>query len=304
MKTAIFLFTLSAMYSNFCLGVDMPASGEDIRSWLEITPLQPLSDEMLCANRSAAGEWSVSILDGKIHIQSYTAPQEGTLPFIIPKRPRFLGSRSVLKTDDGFLVGFDAGEWGGSLWWFSKNGADSYMLSADNIIKLIDIDGIPIAIMGLAHLSIDYGGILELARHSTKLGRKWLLDLGADSDNTPTKNVREIKWGIERSLSLDSRPYTFARDNKGGLLIITTKGLSYYYKGAIQHIHSSYYGSVYPNSIAISSEGIIFVGMRHAIAKLTPNSGGYTESWLVPPSCAVLEVDKCKCKPASANGEQ
>lgn len=302
MKTAIFLLTIFTINSDFCLAVDI-VSGENIRSWVEITPLKPQSDEMQCANRGDVGEWSVSVRDGKIHVHHYksTVLAGDPLPFTIPKRPIFNGSRSVLKTDDGFLVGFDAGEWGGGLWWFSGNGADSYNISGENIIKLVDIDGTPIAIVGLAHLILNYGAVEELARYPKAKAEWFIRPPGINSGDAPapTAGIREKdkkKWSIKRSFSLDSAPYITTPDNKGGLLIITDKGLSRYYKGAIKLLHSSYYEPLYPNSIAISPKDIIFIGMRYAIVKLTPNSGGYTESWLVPATCAILDKNECECR--------
>ena len=46
--------------------------------------------------------------------------------FEIPAERSFAGHRTAIRVEDGWLIGFNAGESGGSLWWFSKDGKDRY----------------------------------------------------------------------------------------------------------------------------------------------------------------------------------
>jgi len=46
----------------------------------------------------------------------------------------------VLEVEDGYLVGFHGGEFGGDLYWFSKNGQKKYKISGDNIVQFIKRD--------------------------------------------------------------------------------------------------------------------------------------------------------------------
>jgi len=41
--------------------------------------------------------------------------------------------RHVIRVRDGKLVGEDQGEWGGSLWWISKDGRRRKWLSDENV---------------------------------------------------------------------------------------------------------------------------------------------------------------------------
>ena len=70
---------------------------------------------------------------------------------------------------------------------------------------------------------------------------------------------------------------------------------------------SPFWGGVYPNSIAEDRTGTIYLGMRSAVARLSPRSGGFFEDWLVPSNCTQRQIDpsvpfalECRCIPAPA----
>ncbi len=92
-------------------------SADDLRNWfcLEGNPTQ---DQIRCANLSSLS-WVVALeADGlKIASSDKQTPQD-ILPFelkeLFKKIPA--GSRHVIEIDDGWLVGFDNGEFIGSLW--------------------------------------------------------------------------------------------------------------------------------------------------------------------------------------------
>ena len=76
------------------------------------------------------------------------------LPFKI-EQP---GLIDVIQVNDGYLVGFNRGEWGGSLYWYSKNGKKSIKIGGSvfstSPIQFIKRDNQIYAITGLSHLSI------------------------------------------------------------------------------------------------------------------------------------------------------
>ena len=232
----------------------------DLRVWVEVEPFASGSPEMGCANRSTAGEWSVALDQGH--------------PVVRPYDRLARGDTTTLKTAYGLLVGIDKGEWGGGLSGHSGDGTAPYKLSDENIHSLLAIEGGVLAIAGLAHLGLDQGSILIL-------------------------RAQDQRWRVERSLKLDGAPMAVTRDPKSGIFIVTTRGLSRYSGGAVEKLHASGHLLLYPNSAAVTREGTVYVGMRHAVARLKPRKGGYSESWLVPPACASLvaadDLSACKC---------
>ena len=71
------------------------------------------------------------------------------------------GLIDVVKVQDGYLIGFNRGEWGGELYWFSKNGKRRYEISGHQIVKFIERDNKIYAIAGLAHLTMSKGSVIE-----------------------------------------------------------------------------------------------------------------------------------------------
>src|SRR6187431_3613958 len=99
----------------------------------------PYGDAILQYSNSPAG-WLVSLdSSGQViaHNRIVKSPSVDTLPF----RPYFdtmrsyswKGFRTVKKVDNGYLVGFNKGEFGGSLYWFSERGDTSYQISRVNV---------------------------------------------------------------------------------------------------------------------------------------------------------------------------
>ena len=73
--------------------------------------------------------------------------------------------------DDGWLIGFNEGEFGGALYWFSRDGKRSFVISSDQIVDFFSLaDGL-YAIEGLAHMSASRGSILRISR--PKQGVPW-----------------------------------------------------------------------------------------------------------------------------------
>ncbi|HEX7837136.1 MAG TPA: hypothetical protein VF469_06710 [Kofleriaceae bacterium] len=64
----------------------------------------------------------------------------------------------MLAVADGFLVGTDAGEWGGALQWFSKDGARHAQIADANVRSLVVLGADEVLVLeGLNHLSLaDY----------------------------------------------------------------------------------------------------------------------------------------------------
>lgn len=63
-------------------------------------------------------------------------------------------------------------------------------------------------------------------------------------------------------------------------------------------LHASDYAVLYPVSVLRTATGELNVGMRHAVARLERDGGGYRETWLVPPDCPPQvrsNTARCEC---------
>ena len=66
-----------------------------------------------------------------------------------------LGKIVALKVDDGWLIGRDAGEWGGDLYRYSNEGKQNYKISNQQILGFLKSKETIFAITGISHMSFD-----------------------------------------------------------------------------------------------------------------------------------------------------
>jgi len=182
------------------------------------------------------------------------------LPFkIIPNiddKYAFGGRQVNLKIENGWLVGFDKGEWGGNLFWFNEKGSQYEKITSGNIKNIFEINGKIYVTEGLAHLSMSDGQIFQIERENNK-------------------------WIIEKKVDLQTAPYatTLTKDNE--FLIVTSKSLLKVNKNfEIETLieEGFWRAYLYPNSIQIS-EQYIYIGMRGGILK-TQLDNIYNQLWL------------------------
>ena len=59
----------------------------------------------------------------------------------------------------------------------------------------------------------------------------------------------------------------------------------------------------YASSILRDRVGVVYIGMRSAVARLKPSASGYREDWLVPQRCGrrvpVGNGEPCRCESAA-----
>jgi hypothetical protein len=185
------------------------------------------------------------------------------------------GVIDVIEVQDGYLIGFNRGEWGGELYWFSKNGKKRYKISGHQIEKFIERDNKIYAIEGLAHITMSYGSVIEIRRVMTR-------------------------WFAKKILKLPSAPCAVQSDSKDNFIIMTTLGfLSMDRQAKVDtlsmHIdtlgmNNEYYqyypfeargllGMLYPNSMVIQND-VVYVGMRKGVYKFDLTTR--KEEWLLP----------------------
>jgi hypothetical protein len=237
------------------------------------------SAELRCANHSQR-EWRVEAEGEGLKISPDALRlHQDPLPPEINLREVAVGTkgeRRVLRVEDGWLVGIDVGEFGGGLWWFGPEGGGGRKLSAENVVGFARTSKGVLALTGLAHMGLDYGKVLSITDGAGE-GRK-----------------------VEPFADLGAAPQTFVEESPDSLLILTTRALlRVSASGEVEQLLPTTYSSLYPNSMTLSPSGVVHVGMRHFVTRLTPAAGGYKEEWFVPAGCAKFRLRGFDCVCAS-----
>ena len=73
----------------------------------------------------------------------------------MPGRTVSAGLRSAMHFKNGWLLAYDAGEWGGGLWLTNEDGSKTKRILSDNVRAVVPIDGGIIVLSGLAHMSME-----------------------------------------------------------------------------------------------------------------------------------------------------
>jgi hypothetical protein len=276
------------------------------------------------ANRSGR-EWQVSLVDGRVHIekvqQGESEPEtpEDDLPFKIEPQKRasgwvtifdepppppgssipiakwmktmrakkgvrkertyrheFVGRRTSVQVANGWIVGFDAGEFGGGLYWFNPDGSRHRQIKktvgrydSENVVDLIERKGTVLVLQGLDHLSLDRGKLLVL---------------NPQKDGT---------WDAKVFADLGSRPQLCIEDRGESWLLVTNRAvLRVGTKGVIERMGTYEFPKwVHSNSGVRAADGVVYLGMRHFVARLIPDGKRYRAELLVPTDMPLFDPD-------------
>lgn len=158
------------------------------------------------------------------------------------------------------MIGFNAGEWGGTLWWFSDTGKESYKISDDQIVGFMVRGDALFAIEGLAHLSISEGKVIKIV-----------------------KNEKSGKYESVSYLTLPEAPDAVVLYKDGSFLIVTTASLvKIPLDGKIEKLlENTFWRALYPNSVVVDSRGDFYIGMRQGVAKISLSDIAPRIEWLV-----------------------
>jgi len=245
---------------------DLPAG------WIAIDP--PDEDRMRCANYSD-DEWQVAVDGDQVHVTPATPHEPDTGPEVAFKPDTIPGGRRhSLAVADGFLVGYDAGEWGGALYWVAADGKTHTEIAKENVRGVFvygDADT-AVAFEGLAHMGIDEGAVRWLKRAPNG----WTTDTVGKLDGVPQAIVAAPDAFY--AITLESLVRIRFDHTIDTIQKVTTQGL-------------------YPDSMAVDATGQLWIGMRQFVLRLTPAGGTYTAQWLVEARCkTVTQVDlSCRC---------
>ncbi len=231
-----------------------------------------------CANRSRFS-WKVYNVDGnarvKLHEQRRAVPYyrdiyypspDGTLSPLVPDVditgtdiPRY-GARHILKLSDGWLVGYNHGEFGANTWWFSDDGREKYKISDEHIVEFFIWNDTIFALEGLAHLDCTDGKIITVSQ---------------DADNKYEFRVFiELPEAPEASVIHEGELYIVTSDSL--IIKVSSNGV------ASNIVENGFWWSLYPTSIVIDQNRNAFIGMRQGVAMCSLNKQEIELRWLVP----------------------
>jgi hypothetical protein len=200
------------------------------------------------------------------------------LPVKIDERLSRFSSHHVQQVDDGWLIGFDAGEWGGRLLWISPDGSTKKELLRENVRGLIQSTTGVFVVTGLSHLGFSEGKIFHVEK-------------GEDGD-----------WAAKLLVDFRGKPHTFTQESPDSLLVVARYESSqdafdnFVQKpGDLWRVKSSgkvelllvseRLTGIYANSMTLSQTGVIYLGAWRFVMRLTPVENGYREEIFVPLNC-------------------
>jgi hypothetical protein len=256
MKKSSFLYYFLFLLRSLANETD-PTYEKDLSKWEEITspPSRLCGEKMIWSYRAnySKYEWKV-ITDDPIPkpiLKKETEAKSGERPPFTPKVEKFIGGYAFLQTNDGWLVGFNNGEFGASLYWFNKEGSQNYKISTHQVVSFFSTSKGIIAIEGLSHLSESQGSIIQIFKNKNRWEAKTLTEL-------PEAPAASVLFKNEL------------------LLLVLHKSLASYSSesGLKTLAKDTDWSGLYPSSIALSTdETKAYIGMRQYIVEFIFNTG-------------------------------
>lgn len=257
-----------------CLAADeLPAEYEhDVSLWKQVPvpPRSPNEAYYLFFHRANSSnvEWTVERHEQKVSaVLSYgvveTPPSERpSFEMAMPLRstPAVIPSQ-VLKVSDGWLAGYNRGEFGAFLWWFSADGKERYKVSDHQINAFIVHHGRIFAAEGLSHMGLDDGSLIEISQKSGKWTAETFIELPGCGDAVTV--LKDDRFCIVTSSML--------------LAVSLTKKMEV----LVPRAEWAYASSV--NSIAVDAKSEnVYLGMRQFVARYNLKRDDHTYEFLLP----------------------
>ena len=211
----------------------------------------------LPAARAAEETWEVVEREGKVDIRLHGRPAP------VRERPTasFTGATPPLRglsTGDGWLVGFDSGASGGSLWWFRHDGKVMQHLADGDVRALRETAEGWFAFCAHAGPEGETGALIAVAK-----------DEAGD-------------WAAHVVVELEAGPAAVADEPGGAWLVVAGAALLRVHpNGAFERLVESRAFELDPVSIAVGEHALVWIGMRRYLVRLTPFGRSYREDWFV-----------------------
>jgi hypothetical protein len=266
------LYILAA--TGMCLAADeLPKVYEqDVSLWKEVPapPRSSYEDHFLFVQRAnhSQVEWTVERHEKTVRAILSNGNNETpeadrpSFPMEIP-----LGSQpsvaptQVLKVNDGWMAGYNQGEFGAALWWYATDGKQRHKISDHQVNQFIVHKERIFAVEGLAHMGTDEGSLIEI-RHNRK---QW----------TATTFVELPGCGETITVLNDDR---FCIATMGMLLAVSLdkKMEIFIPQGAWMYFCS-------PHSIALDAKSEnIYIGMRQFVVRYNLKANDHSYQFLIP----------------------
>lgn len=261
LNVTLLLMAGSILCSAFAGANSKQKYTHDLSQWF-VMPADKLTVTQLKDANGSEYEWMLSLRNGKpwARLRNDNTDTLAHLPFKLPRSREFPGEQCAFKTEDGWLVGFDAGEFGGSLWWFSPDGKQKVKISDEPVHGFVRTKNGLFAWSGLAHLGIDEGRILSLMRDAQE------------------------KWTATTFLDLHQDPLVLTPDAEDNLIVVTHTQLVRVdsNKQVTPLIGKAFWQGLYPCSIVQTPDKSLYIGMRRGVAHVYKHDNGYSVDWLLP----------------------
>ena len=212
-------------------------------------------------------EWNVFADRDRVQVKLDSTRHQSTeqRPAFDPHVGTLHGASSFSRVGDGWLVGFNHGEWGGALYWFSSDGKQNYKVSDHQIVRFFGLaDGL-YAIEGLAHMTMSEGSIIRISRGSERL-----------------------RWRADTFTKLPFAPYAVSVRQDNTMLVTLSDALvSIDSRGKLKTLLTNPpWIGLYPNSSVVSADGQkLYIGMRQFVEEIDLQT---TKSRLLIPSVDFL----------------
>lgn len=253
-----FILAISLLVpSSYAQVLTMPSG------WIETTePSGPFEEhsKLMQANYSRH-EWRVSASSGQLEITDDGSRDREDKGLVFPphfhRTKEMIGRARTARAGDDWLVGFDAGEFGGGLWWTSYDGKRTKLLTRENVQAFVHRGKEVIVFTGLDHLAYDRG-TAYLFRSTGENGE------------------------IIRIADLDSAPSAALVENDSSVLVAVSNGVvTLRPDGSIVRLYKQkQMGLLYPNSVAGDETNAIYIGMRFYVLRLLHRADGkYESTW-------------------------
>ncbi|SIO02252.1 hypothetical protein SAMN05444166_2077 [Singulisphaera sp. GP187] len=267
---------LAVLLTPMGIAAGLIDSPTDLSNWITLPPPQVGDDRWNAANADSQHEWVVLLrgdrpsvrprIDAREKGSPYPERQEAypPMPFTIQQgsmQEGLSGEWFSVQVTDGWVIGFDKGEWGGALWWFSPDGKKRYKISGDQVSGFFKTDAGLLALSGIAHGTISRGRIIRLTR-------------GGDGF-----------WHSEHFVDLKGAPETAVIGADGALIVATHDRLLRVHldSGSIDVLlKDAFWGGLDPKSMILAPSGAIYLGMRHGVTQVEKMGAAYRAKWLIP----------------------
>lgn len=228
-----------------------------------------------CFNISR-NDWKVTVEADQVRIVEKLGSENDNLvlPARLVHQEGMTRLQSVMHVNNQWLLAYNGGEWGGGLWLTDDDGGTVKKIVDGDVQAVVARDDGILILSGLAHLTMDSGR--------------------ASFYSLPRNMNMAFQW----SVALDGAPLTSVKTVDGAVIFVTTHSLQRISKsGELKILHEFPKWTAYqgPNSIVISADGTIYVGMRMFVLELNDRDGEYTEEWLLPNDCQKFHMTNVGC---------